>query len=86
MDMTDKKKFIVRDCTLTQPMNELFAILALDDEGNEGIVSKDGWPLVFGTMENLKLALENFSFLAKQFNKKLRLCRFMRTEVIRETE
>lgn len=76
---------IILDLPLKQPMNEIFAILATDQKGNEGIVSRNGLPLVFGEMGTLKTMLENLSEIAKMCGKKLRLCRFVRTEVIRES-
>lgn len=81
-----EEKIVMIDFPLTQPMNEIFAIMATDPNGNEGIVTKNGLPLVFGEMGNLKNVLENISLIAKQCDKKLRLCRFTRTEVIRESE
>lgn len=80
----NKRLDVVIDTPLNQPMDELFAIIAKDENGNEGIMSYNGKPIVFGQMDNLQSALENFSRIAKACNKKIQLCRYKRTEIIRE--
>lgn len=77
---------VVFDSTLEQPMNEIFVVMALDEKGNEGIVTKNGLPLVSGHMKNLKRFIEQLSEIGKMCHKKVRLCRFVRTEVIRESK
>jgi hypothetical protein len=80
------KKQIVIDQPLSEPLNELFALIIIDENGNEGIMAKNGLPLVFGYMHNLKNCLENFSDLAKVSGKKIQLCRYVRQEIMRTSE
>lgn len=75
---------ILIDLPLTQPMDELFAVIAKDSLGNEGIMSFNGMPLVFGEMGTLKGIIHDLENIGKQAGKEIQLCRYKRTEIIKE--
>lgn len=74
---------IILDLPLNQPMDELFAVISKDSTGNEGIVSFNSLPLVFGEMSLLELVMNNLDKISKKAGKEIQLCRYKRIEIIK---
>lgn len=79
-----KEEIIVIDLPSNQPMDELFAVMVKDKNGNEGICTLDGMPMVFGQMDTLKTVIEYLPNVAKKTEKAIQLCRYKKVEVMKE--
>lgn len=50
-------ELVILDLPRENKIPELFAALAVDKNGNEGIISKDGKPLVWSSVENTHMII-----------------------------
>ena len=70
------------------PINELYAVLSVDNDGCEGIVSAitpmGAMPMVFSNKRMLDITKEKMKEISSDAGVKLRICKFTTKEIIEE--
>lgn len=73
----------VHDPKNPEPINNLYAYLSVDGQGNEGIAGVNGIPFIFGYEHRALMVLPMIENVAKQTNKKIILAKFTNKEIIK---
>lgn len=71
-----------------QTMDEIYAVLSVDDNGNEGILSlmteQGGMPMIFGHERMIELVKPIINKMVREAGRTLKLVKYKKIEVIQE--